>query len=242
MVAVLVLGGCATGQPLSGRRSIEGWIARLHDREEANRNAAIYALARESDTALPLLRRELKRETDPNRRWWLKAAIQQCEEELPRPGQISVTPDQSRGLQVNEACTAGDGPFTVVEYHGVRCWKTPQHESNAWSYLYFKADDAFREKAWSALEIQLEYLDAGKGDIGLDYDSSDPRAPVHGAYENHSLTVHRINSGQWRTVQFRIRDARFRGSQNGGSDVRFSCLGDSLLVGFVRVWPVPSDR
>ncbi len=53
----------------------------------------------------------------------------------------------------------------------------------------------FRQKAESTLDIQLVYLDASTGDIGLDYDSADTRAPFNEAYGNSSLTIHRINSG-----------------------------------------------
>ena len=189
----------------------------MHDGDYARRNAAVQALSLDPDTAesaLPLLKQELKEETDPNRSWWLKAAIQQCEEQLPKPGEVYATPDHSQGLQ---ASLAADGSFTIVQHDGVQCWQTPKRVGNTWHYLYFIADDAFRQNGGSALVIQLEYLDAGSGEVALDYDSSNARAPVHGAYENHPVSVHRTNSGQWRIIRFRINDARFRGSENGGS-------------------------
>lgn len=243
LAAVLVVAGCVTAQPQSGNRSIKRWIAQLHDSNYAKRNAAVQALAADPNTAgaaLPLLKEKLKHATDPNRQWWLKAALQQCEENLPHPGEISAAPDHSEGLRVNEACKAGDGPFTVVEHNGVRCWELPNHSGNVWSYLYFVTDDAFRQEDESVLDIQLTCLDAGTGDIGLDYDSTDTRASAHGAYANSPLTIHRINSGQWRTVCFHINNARFRGSENGGSDFRFSVHGGALLVRSVRVWPAGS--
>lgn len=243
LAVMLTLTGCATAQPRSGSRAIAKWIDQLHDKDYAERNAAVQALSLDPDmakAALPSLKRGLKRETDPNRCWWLKAAIQQCEENLPQPGEIYATPDHSEGLHVNEACKSGDGPFTITEHDGLRCWQMPNHTSKGWSYLYFVADDAFREKAEKVLEIQLEYLDKGTGNIGLDYDSTNLRAAVKGAYENYPLAVPRINSGQWRTVRYHINDARFRGSENGGSDFRFSIHGDALLVRSVRVWPAGS--
>jgi hypothetical protein len=36
-------------------------------------------LSRQTAVALPALRQARDRETDPDRRWWLDAAIQQCE-------------------------------------------------------------------------------------------------------------------------------------------------------------------
>lgn len=240
LAVALTFAGCATVQPPSGSRSIAKWIDQLQDRDYAERNAAVQALSLDPDTAraaLPSLKRELKRETDPNRRWWLKAAIQQCEENLPQPGEIYATPDHSRGLQVNEACQSGDGPFSIVEHDGVRCWQTPKRVGKTWYYLYFKADDAFRQTAGSALDIQLDYLDTGSGEITLQYDSSQDQLPDHGAFKIHTLHIRRTNTGQWQTVRFHINDARFRGSENAGSDFRFYNGGDELLVRSVRVWP-----
>jgi hypothetical protein len=241
LILLLMLTSCATAQPQSGDRAIKKWIAQLHDSDGAKRNAAVQALVLEPDiaaAALPLLKQELAQETDLNRRWWLQAAIQQCEDKLPQPGEISAMPDRSQGLRVNETCKSGDGPFAIVEHDRVRCWQTPKRVGNTWAYLYFVADDAFRQKVGSALVIQLEYLDAGSGEITLEYDSSKDRMPDHGAYKNHSLHIHRTDSGQWRTVRFHINDARFRGSENVGSDFRFYNGGDDLLVHSVRVWPV----
>lgn len=242
---VTVTAGSAVAAPRSRGRAIRRWITQLHASGYAKRNAAVEALAlkpRRAEAALPRLEQKLKTETKPNRRWWLKAAIQQCRMELPKPGAIFASPNRSHGLDGNAACQKGDGPFSTTKYHGVRCWKTPGHPGKAWSYLYFKTDPAFRQKAGSNLEIQLKYLDQGTGDIGLDYDSSNPRAAVHGAYENHPLKVRRLNTGQWRTVRFSINNARFHGSENGGSDFRFSIVGNGLLVCSVEVWPVPPSR
>lgn len=243
LASLLALNGCATAQPQVDGRPITKWIAQLHDRNYAKRDAAVQALASEPGTAeaaLPLLKRKLKKEINPNRQWWLKVALQQCKQNIPHPGEISATPGHSRGLQINAGCKAGDGPFTIVKHNGVRCWKLPDHTGNVWSYLYFVADAAFRQRAESVLDIQLTYLDTGTGNIGLDYDSTDVHAPFHGAYGNSPLTVHRINSGQWRTVCFHVHNARFRGSENGGSDFRFYAHGNALLIRSVRVWPAGS--
>jgi hypothetical protein len=106
-----------------------------------------------------------------------------------------------------------------------------------WSYLYFFVDDSFRREAGNSLEIQLEYLDAGTGEIALEYNSSAGRLPDHGAYKSHPLKVHRTNNAQWRTVRFHINAAHLRGAQNGKSDFRFYNGGDDLLTRSVCVWP-----
>jgi hypothetical protein len=58
---------------------IQKWITQLGDKDYARREAAIKNLSRHAETALPVLRQARERETDPDRRWWLDAAIQQYE-------------------------------------------------------------------------------------------------------------------------------------------------------------------
>jgi hypothetical protein len=212
---------------------INKWIAQLNDSDYPRRNAAVAFLAEQPGAALPLLEQELKKETDSNRRWWIKVAVQECEKNQPRPGEISSGPNRSEGLQVCETCKNGDGLFAVVEREGVRCWEVPKKGY----YLYFSAEERFRREAGAALEIQLEYLDIGTGQIGLDYDSTDQRAPVGGAYENHSTVIHCTNSGQWRKTRFHLANARFRGSENNQTDFRFYNGGDDMIIRAVRVWP-----
>jgi hypothetical protein len=58
---------------------IQKWIAQLGDQDYARREAAVRGLARQAKLALPALREVRESESDPDRRWWLDAAIQQCE-------------------------------------------------------------------------------------------------------------------------------------------------------------------
>jgi hypothetical protein len=58
---------------------IENWIAQLGDSNFSKRNAMVKLLAQHSVEALPALQQALKTETDNDRRWWLQAAIQQCQ-------------------------------------------------------------------------------------------------------------------------------------------------------------------
>jgi hypothetical protein len=212
---------------------ITGWIAQLSDSDYAKRKAAVQSLATQPVAALPLLRQQLKNDTDTNHRWWLNVAIQECEAKCPKPGEISANPDAANGLIVGEACKSGDGLFAVVEREGVRCWEVPKKGF----YLYFSASPDFREKAYTALDIELEYLDTGTGRISLDYDSTNPRAAFNGAYENHSTVIRRTDSGQWRKKKFHLPNARFRGSENGQTDFRFNNDGDDMVIRSVRVWP-----
>jgi hypothetical protein len=224
-------------EPVSPEQILK-WIAQLADADFSKRESAVNELAQNSTAALPALEQSLKTETDSDRRWWIQSAIQECEQQQPKMDEISASPDAAQGLQVSEACKAGDGPFAVVERNGVRCWEV----SKKGSYLYFIAGDEFRQKATPALEIQVEYLDTGTGDIALDYDSTDRRARVGGVYKNHSTVIHCSNSGQWRKTRFHLPDARFRGDENCQSDFRFYNGGDDMIIRDVRVWPSRADE
>lgn len=218
-------------------KQIQKWIGQLADSDFSKREGAVNELARHSAATLPALERALKTETDSDRRWWIQSAIQECVAERTKPDEISASPTGSKGLQVSESCKSGDGFFTLVKRNGVRCWEVPKKGF----YLYFSASDEFRQKAMTALEIQVEYLDTGTGTIGLDYDSTNPRAAFGGAYQNHSTVIHCTNSGQWRKARFHLSNARFRGSENCQTDFRFSNGGDDMIICAVRVWPSRPD-
>jgi hypothetical protein len=58
---------------------IQQWMAQLGDPDYARREAAVRGLARQAKLALPALREARGSESDPDRRWWLDAAIEECE-------------------------------------------------------------------------------------------------------------------------------------------------------------------
>ena len=69
----------------------------------------------------------------------------------------------------------------------------------------------------------------------LEYDSTDSAAALGGAYKMHPQVVSREGQGTWTTVAFRLPDARFHKTQNGGADFRFFCEGDPVHISRVRV-------
>lgn len=142
--------------------------------------------------------------------------------------EVSARPEADEGLV---PVRNDDGQFVIVEQDGVRCWQVPKLQKVA-PYFYLSADGLFRAPV---MEIELEYFDAGTGEIALDYDSIDVRAPVAGAYKRHPVIIHRSNTGVWQRGRFQINDAYFGGAQNGGADFRFYNGGDALLIRAVRV-------
>ncbi len=152
--------------------------------------------------------------------------------------EVSANPDHSAGIKIRNV---EDGRFTVTQRDGIQCWLVARHTPK--HFLYFALDDGFRRQPGKALDIELDYLDTGVGDVVLDYDSTDVRAPVGGAYKSHSSITRRANNtAQWQTAHFRITDARFRGSENAQSDFRFHYEGSELLVRAVRVRCVESSN
>jgi len=146
--------------------------------------------------------------------------------------QIGAQPDVADGLR---AINGGDGQFTIVEREGGRCWLSQKGH-----YFYLDVEDRFRPQPGQTLEIDLEYFDAGSGEIRMEYDSTDVRAPLGGAYKTHPQAIRRLNRAQWQTARFRMTDAGFGSSQNGGSDFRFSKADTELLIRAVRVRRVGS--
>jgi len=141
--------------------------------------------------------------------------------------ELSGSPDWMRGLSTPRD---GDGKFTIVEEHGARCWRMGE------AYLYFAIDEKLRPWPGGAVEVEIEYFDAGAGDWALEYDSTDPAVAFGGAYKiGPSDIVHRTNGGRWETARFRLADARFAGGQNLHADFRIQHGGDALLVRAVRV-------
>lgn len=132
-----------------------------------------------------------------------------------------------------EAIPDGDGHFTVVQHEGRRCWLVPKLTTP--NYFYVKVNKLFRPEPGTTLEIDLAYFDAGSGDISLDYDSTDVRAPFGGAYKTYPERVHRTNSRQWKLARFYVNDARFGHGENGGADFRFNNEGSDLLISGVEV-------
>jgi hypothetical protein len=147
--------------------------------------------------------------------------------------QVEARPDKADGLTAGKS--GGDGKYTVVERDGTRCWLVPKQTPAECDYFYLDVKDEFRPKPGQTLEIELEYLDVGAGQVPLEYDSYDIRAPLGGAYKPYAYRLRRTNTGKWQTARFYVKDAGFGGSQNDGADFRFHNEGDELFIRAVRV-------
>jgi hypothetical protein len=145
--------------------------------------------------------------------------------------QVAARPGALEGLI---PVSMEDGQFTVVERNGTQCWLVTRQATP--HYFYLRVDDRFRPKPGQTLEVDLDYIDSGSGEVGFEYDSTDIRAPLGGAYKGYPYRLRRANKGQLQTGRFFLKDAGFGGSQNNGTDFRFcNDGGDDLLIRAVRV-------
>ena len=105
-------------------------------------------------------------------------------------------------------------------------------------FIYFTIADAFLREPAGPVAIQVEYLDQGTAEFGLDYDSTDPTAPVDGAFKT-APPVGRTDSNEWRTHTFVLPDARLANREHLGADFRLWARGDDLRVRRVAVRRAP---
>lgn len=155
---------------------------------------------------------------------------QYARDEFDTAPEVSVAAGRSHGLDV---VYVEDGRFTIEQAGGQAIWLLPA--SPRAQYLYLDVAESFYSPGRGALDIELEYLDAGPLRIGLEYDSTDAAAALGGAYKAHPQLVQGTGSGAWRKTVFRIDDARFQGAQNGAADFRFFYTGDVFQVRSVAV-------
>jgi len=109
-------------------------------------------------------------------------------------------------------------------------------------FIYFAVADQFLRDPTGPVEVAVEYLDRGTAPFGLDYDSADETAPIHGAFKS-APTCQRTNTGEWRTHVFVLPDARLANREHIGSDFRLWAGGsEDLLVRRVEVRRAGENR
>jgi hypothetical protein len=140
-----------------------------------------------------------------------------------------------KGLRLVEV---DDGRTSPADEGGRR----PVKGANGGRYLYFAADDSFKDKGLEDLAVEVEFRDVAPGRLSLQYDGRDPSAPFSGAY-TPSPDVTRLNgSGLWRTATFRLNNRpRLVGCQNGAADFRLAVEAPDVVVRRVALIRRPSS-
>ncbi len=142
---------------------------------------------------------------------------------------VGATPETSAGLRQRNI---GDGFATIEKAGGKSLWRVA---GGAFGYLYFDVAAGFGKSiAKRGVQVRVTYLDATPGTLGLQYDSTDPAAPLAGAYKN-AKRVTTAGTGKIAVALFNLPDARFSGRQNTGSDFRLEAAGKPLRILSVTV-------
>lgn len=137
----------------------------------------------------------------------------------------------TRGLvQFDQA----DGVTAPVEAMGSNCRETVP-TAHGGLYVYFRLEDSFKWADRMLVDVEVEYLDEGSGSFRIEYDGPDPNAPFNGAYTASQTNARLGGSREWKTAQFRLPEARFLNSQNGGADFRVAVQAERLRIRRVRV-------
>lgn len=97
-------------------------------------------------------------------------------------------------------------------------------------FMYFAADDSFKWADSMRARLEVEYFDAGRGTLGVEYDGSDLGAPFRGAYTKVGTDISLTGAGGWKTARFELTGARFLNSENGGADFRIDIADPSVCI------------
>lgn len=147
---------------------------------------------------------------------------------------VSVTllaTNESRGVTQFES---PDGATIPSEAGGRECRAVAATQYDG-RYVYCQIDDSFKWADKMLVDVEVEYFDEGDGKFLIEYDGPDTNAPFNGAYTTSKTSVTLGNTGHWKTAKFRLLEARFLNSQNGGADYRIAVLAASLKIRKITV-------
>jgi hypothetical protein len=112
--------------------------------------------------------------------------------------------------------------------------RTDRALGSEWQFIHFAISDEFMKEPASPVEVEIEYLDKGADMVSLDYDSTDPTAPINGAFKS-APGIPKTNTGQWKKAIFKLNDAKFANREHQGSDFRIYGSKEDLHVRRVEV-------
>lgn len=127
-----------------------------------------------------------------------------------------------------------DGQAVVRTIEQRPCWQGQPFRGAGGSYIYFAVDDSFKWADLMNATLEVEYFDGAPGQLSVEFDGSDTRAPVNGAY-TRSDRITLTGDRQWKTASFKLDDARFLNSQNSGADFRLNAETPEFAVATVTL-------
>ena len=143
---------------------------------------------------------------------------------------LQTTNVESGLIQFDDA----DGATAAAEAGASPC-RTTVPTVNAGRYIYFRIEESFKWADLMVADVEVEYFDSAGGSFGLEFDGSDPAAPFQGAYTSAKPRVQLGGGNTWKKAKFRLKDAHFANSQNGGADFRLAVGPEPFYVRWVRV-------
>lgn len=139
--------------------------------------------------------------------------------------------NDARGLVQFEFADGATAPSEI----GGRPCRVIAPTAHAGRYVYFQLHDSFKWADQMLVDVEVEYFDQGSGTFRIEYDGPDPNAPFNGAYTASKTVITLGDTRQWKTARFRLLEAKFLNSQNGGADFRIAVQGDPLHISQVTV-------
>jgi hypothetical protein len=148
--------------------------------------------------------------------------------------QVSAVAGDAKADKGLMLVTVEDGQNVLREVQGRRGWFGVPLRTGHGLYLYFAVNDSFKSEGTMNATVELEYFDTAPGWLSVEFDGSDTSAPFAGAY-SRSENIPLAGDNRWKSTSFRLDDARFLNSQNGGADFRVVAQAAEFGLGSVRL-------
>ena len=126
----------------------------------------------------------------------------------------------------------GDGVFTTTTFAGRTVW-VPNN------YLYFDVPASFAFTSGVPVYVRIEYHDAGRGNLAVQYDSTPGSAYL--SPEVHTRSS-RVGGAEFVYSYQCFKSPRFANRQNGATDFRLNLSGSDgtpLCIASVQVSTTP---
>ena len=136
---------------------------------------------------------------------------------------IFSNPLVERGIQL---VVLDSDPTTPAVIEGMECHQLMERPT---TYAYFKIDPSFKLTNHFDLEAEVEYFDASRGRLRLQYDAWSP----HRAQGRNYSTPRRAamtGSREWKTNRFWMPDVRFENRLYGEADLRVEVSGPEFYL------------
>ena len=136
---------------------------------------------------------------------------------------IFSSPVVERGIQL---VVLDSDPTAPAVIEGVECHRLMERPT---TYAYFKIDPAFKLTNHFDLEAEVEYFDASRGRLRLQYDAWSPH---RAGGRNYSTPRRVVTTGDraWKTNRFWMPDVRFENRLYGSADLRVEVSGPEFYI------------